>query len=209
MLSNILKIFSVFCFVQLVSLTCFADAPIYVYRERNGVLRFTDRAPASSVKSIIFQPRTHFVSRIKFSYKNNNNKLLQHAKYSSLIENAAFKHQLDRALIQAVIHAESGFNPHAVSPKGARGLMQLMPGTAKRFGVNNAFSPELNIRAGSQYLRTLLNRYRGRTDLALAAYNAGEGAVERHKGIPPYPETREYVRRVLQLKKRYSAPVHG
>jgi soluble lytic murein transglycosylase-like protein len=104
---------------------------------------------------------------------------------------------VDPALIRAIIRVESNFQPLARSRRGAQGLMQLMPATAGRFAVGNAFDPAENIRGGVRYLRTLLDLFPGQLALALAAYNAGENAVIRFKGIPPYPETREYVRRVL------------
>ncbi len=114
------------------------------------------------------------------------------------IANAADRHGLDRALLAAMVEVESGFHPRAVSPKGARGLMQLMPATAKRFGVTDPFDPLQSLDGGAQYLHWLLERFEGRTDLALAAYNAGEGAVDRHGGqIPPYGETLRYVNGVL------------
>lgn len=120
-----------------------------------------------------------------------------------VVEQAAEDHRLDPALLLAVIHAESGFNPLAVSPKGAVGLMQLMPTTARRYGTADLRDPRQNIRAGAAHLRYLLGRY-GDVSLALAAYNAGEGAVERYgMRIPPYAETQEYVPRVLSLYRRY------
>jgi hypothetical protein len=117
--------------------------------------------------------------------------------YAELIGGAAERHRLPPELLTAVAIAESALDPRAVSPKGARGLLQLMPDTATRFGVTDLHDPRQNIEAGAQYLHWLLERFEGRTDLALAGYNAGEGAVERHGGIPPYPETRSYVARVL------------
>jgi len=106
---------------------------------------------------------------------------------------------LDPHLVLAVIAAESAFDKTAVSPKGAQGLMQLMPDTASRFGVSNAFDPVQNLRGGMTYLAWLIENFRGDLDLALAGYNAGEGAVEQHRGIPPYQETREYVRRIRSV----------
>lgn len=123
---------------------------------------------------------------------------LREKPFAQAIEAAAQRHDLDPALVHAVIHVESRHRPDARSPKGAVGLMQLMPQTAARFGVTKAEAPELNIAGGTRYLRWLLDRFDQRVDLALAAYNAGEGAVIRHRGqIPPYQETQHYVPAVL------------
>ena len=113
-----------------------------------------------------------------------------------LVREAAERHRVDPALIRAVIETESNWNPAAVSRKGARGLMQLIPSTAQRFGVNDMFNPKQNIDAGVRYLKALLERYNGNLELALAAYNAGEGAVDRAHGIPAFRETVNYVQRV-------------
>jgi len=117
--------------------------------------------------------------------------------YADAIEDAARRHGLDPALLAAVAQVESAFDAGAISPKGARGLLQLMPDTARRFGVDDAFDAMQNIDGGARYLGWLLERYGGSTELALAGYNAGEGAVDRFDGIPPYRETRTYVDRVM------------
>ena len=122
------------------------------------------------------------------------------SKYEALIAEAAQANQLDPALVKAVIAVESAYDPGAISPKGATGLMQLMPGTATRFGVKKIADPKDNIGGGTRYLRTLLKLFNGRLDLTLAAYNAGEGAVQRYKNtIPPYAETQNYVKLVMQF----------
>jgi Transglycosylase SLT domain len=113
------------------------------------------------------------------------------------VKEAANANGLDPNLVDLVIRMESGYNPGAVSPKGARGVMQLMPGTASLYGVHNAFDPVQNIRGGVRYLRDLLQRFDSNVALALAAYNAGPEAVDRHGGVPPYAETRGYVRSIL------------
>jgi soluble lytic murein transglycosylase-like protein len=118
--------------------------------------------------------------------------------YESTVREAAVRHAVSPTLVDAVIRVESGYDPTAVSPKGASGLMQLMPGTAARLGVADRFDPRESIGGGVRHLRHLLDRYRGDVALALAAYNAGERAVDNHRGIPPYPETTRYVRMVLQ-----------
>jgi soluble lytic murein transglycosylase-like protein len=113
------------------------------------------------------------------------------------VSTASATFHLDPDLVNSVIHAESGFNAHAVSPKGARGLMQLMPGTANQLGVNDAFDPEANVTGGSRYLRELLERYNFDLVKALAAYNAGPERVEQYQGVPPFRETRAYVARIV------------
>jgi soluble lytic murein transglycosylase-like protein len=115
-----------------------------------------------------------------------------------VIQGASHKQLLDADLVNSVIRAESGFNPHAVSPKGARGLMQLMPDTAFTLGVTNSFDPKQNVEGGTQYLRWLLDRYNYDLAKALAAYNAGPHRVEQYHGIPPYAETRAYVSRIIR-----------
>jgi soluble lytic murein transglycosylase-like protein len=114
-----------------------------------------------------------------------------------VVDSASAAYHLDPDLVNSVIHAESGFNSHAVSPKGARGLMQLMPGTANQLGVNDAFDPQSNVTGGSRYLRALLERYNFDLVKALAAYNAGPERVEQYQGVPPFRETRAYVARIV------------
>ena len=123
--------------------------------------------------------------------------------YSSEVKAAATEFGVEEAVVRAIIHAESAFRPNAVSHAGAQGLMQLMPPTAARFGVSDSYDAGQNIRGGVQYLAWLLKRFNGDLTLAAAGYNAGEGAVDRHGGVPPYSETQYYVKRVAQLADRY------
>lgn len=128
---------------------------------------------------------------------------LNNAAYSAEVKRIAMKYEVDPALVRAVIHAESAFNVKALSNKGAQGLMQLMPGTAKDLGVRNAFDANQNIEGGVKYLAGLLKQFDGDIKLAIAAYNAGPNAVKKYNGIPPYAETKVYVERVGILHQRY------
>ena len=128
-----------------------------------------------------------------------------HREIEALVRQLAPRYAIDPKLVMAVISVESGFNARAVSPKNAQGLMQLIPETAERFGVRRVFDPAENIQGGLAYLRWLMAFFKGEVRLVLAAYNAGEGAVERHKGVPPYAETRNYVERISSM---YGKPTH-
>ncbi|MFC5526610.1 lytic transglycosylase domain-containing protein [Rhodanobacter ginsengisoli] len=128
--------------------------------------------------------------------------------YADTIRAASLEYGVDEAFLRAIIHAESAFNPRALSLKGAQGLMQLMPATASDMGVLDAFDSAQNIRGGARYLSLLLHDFNGNERLAAAAYNAGPGAVQRYKGVPPYAETQVYVERVDTLRKRYGAVIH-
>jgi soluble lytic murein transglycosylase-like protein len=129
--------------------------------------------------------------------------------YADVIRSASAESGVDEALLRAIIHAESAFNPRALSIKGAQGLMQLMPGTGRDMGVMDAFDANQNIRGGARYLALLLKSFNGDERLAAAAYNAGQGAVQRYNGVPPYAETQVYVERVGQLRKRYGTSLRG
>jgi soluble lytic murein transglycosylase len=129
--------------------------------------------------------------------------------YEKLIDRVARAEGLDTDLLRAVVEAESNFDPNAISKKGAVGLMQLMPETARGMGVTDPFHPAKNLEAGARYLRRLIDKYQGKLTLALSAYNAGEKAVDEYKGIPPYPETREYVEKVLKAYGKGAKDLQG
>lgn len=135
--------------------------------------------------------------RRSWRYSEHSRPLFKSA-YNDIIIEAARHHDVDAALVSAVIKAESDYDPRIVSHKGARGLMQLMPATAKRFGVSNSFDPRQNIYGGTKYLRWLLKRFDGNADLAVAAYNAGEGNVDKYDGVPPFRETVTYIGRIAK-----------
>ena len=179
-------------------------SPIYVIRERGGVIRFSTNPPKPGVVAEVFTSKGSTYSVIGNGYRFSLGKIDTRA-YNETIIRAAKIYQVDPSLLRAVIHAESGFNPRAVSPKGAIGLMQLMPETAKMHGVTTPFEPTQNIYGGARHLALLLRKYSGNLSLTLAAYNAGEEAVSRYGGVPPYSETQEYVKRVQMLKRRYGS----
>lgn len=181
----------------------------YSYVDANGVTNYSNHRPkgVGSIKVIkseyaIFSQPSCYACGLATSYSFGSVKL-NTAAFAAEIRAAALAYGVEEAVVRAIIHAESAYRPHVQSHKGAQGLMQLIPATAKRFGVNDSFDPAQNINGGVQYLSWLLRRYKQDLTLAAAAYNAGEGAVDRYGGVPPYKETRLYVARVGQLAERY------
>lgn len=180
--------------VMVVAWSTASHADIYRFVDSKGVIHFSNVPTNPSYRLYMKEERG---SRPLSSEP----KLPSRAKldrYDPLIQHTARRHGLDHSLVTAVIKVESDFDPGAVSVKGARGLMQLMPGTARELGVRDSFDPWENVEGGVRYLRNLLEFFNGNLPLALAAYNAGREAVLQHGGIPPYPETRQYVEKVLQ-----------
>jgi hypothetical protein len=192
--------------VTLVSPVSSAHADIYVFTEKDGTVRFTNRQPPTGVKAKVFTGKgTRYSVYGSWSGARGGSGKIFRDRYNEFIRHSAAMHRVDPSLIKAVIHAESAFNPRAVSPKGALGLMQLMPDTARQWGVRKPFDPASNIHGGTQHLAMLLRKYHGNLVYTIAAYNAGEEAVRRHGGIPPYQETRDYVKKVLHLQRRYAS----
>lgn len=175
-----------------------ADAELYMYRDSRGALHFSN-APANPRYQPYRPPALAGSGRIRFRPDPARRKA-----YDPIIRAAARRYRVDHALVKAVIRAESDFIPYAKSPKGALGLMQLMPATARQYNVWRALEPRENIEAGTQHLRGLLDLYDGNVRLALAAYNAGAEAVSKHRGVPPYRETVEYLDRVLRFHAQYA-----
>ena len=171
-----------------------AGTGLYRYVDERGVVHFTN-APSdrrysriTALRSLATRPRVTYFTPVR--------------AYDDLIRRASRRHGVPAALVKAVIHAESAFNPRAVSPKGAMGLMQLMPATAQDLGVAKPFHASENVQGGTRYLRSLHDRY-GNWTHTLAAYNAGPTAVDHYRGVPPFTETRQYVKRVLSYYRRY------
>ncbi|MDR6982291.1 soluble lytic murein transglycosylase-like protein [Rheinheimera pacifica] len=179
-----------------------ASPTIAVYKsvKSDGTAMFSDRQPLNRPFQLV---RYDCFACDPGSKVNWHTVPLYILPFNQFIAKAADEHQLDPALIRAVIHAESSFRPSAISRKGAVGLMQLMPDTARQLGISDASAPEQNIAAGSRYLAQLLKQHNGELPLALAAYNAGSSNVRRYNGIPPFAETQAYVERVAILHKRY------
>jgi soluble lytic murein transglycosylase-like protein len=168
-----------------------ARADVYVHKDKDGVLTFTNVPNHSGFRRVL---RESISPLPRQTYRSN---------FEDFIISASTRHSIDPDLIRAVIKTESDFNSNARSSKGAMGLMQLMPDTARQHNVLDAYNPLENIEGGVRHLRLLLSHYRGNLELSLAAYNAGINAVERHGGIPPYAETRQYVQRVLRFYNGY------
>jgi soluble lytic murein transglycosylase-like protein len=178
------------------------DEIVYRYQDRDGVVSYSGVRPADADYEVI---RFQCYACDPDSPVDWHNTPLFANRFTDIINAAANRFDLDPALVQAVIHAESAFNPAAVSPKGAQGLMQLMPATARELNVANALDARQNILGGANYLARMLQRFDGDTSLATAAYNAGPGTVGRYGGIPPYAETKAYVKRVSILRDRYAS----
>jgi hypothetical protein len=170
------------------------SADIFTRRNDRGVLEATDRPATGEGYKLAYKSKGIVIHSASF-HPSSANAL----RFEPFVLEAAAREGVSPDLVRAVIHTESAFDPLAVSSAGARGLMQLMPDAARRFGVQNALDPRDNILGGVRYLRVLLKMFQGDVALTVAAYNAGEGAVTRHGGIPPYRETREYVRKILAL----------
>jgi len=181
-----------------------ARARIYTYVDEQGVRHYTDVPDSNRYRLLVLSPQDRTASGDHY----DSMLLAKAGQYDSIIEKAAQSASVEPNLLRAVIVVESGFNSRAVSKRGAVGLMQLMPATASRFGVSNPYDPRENVHAGARYLKFLMDRFGQNVRLALAAYNAGEDAVDRNGGqIPPFSETMAYVPRVLKIYRMLEDPL--
>jgi hypothetical protein len=181
------------------------QADVFVYQLPGGSRIVTDHALNNRDYRLVRQSKDSKGAGTLISSRRIQYAVTDPGTYDRLIRRTAARNQVDGALIKAVMHVESAFNPHAVSDKGAQGLMQLMPETAQRYGAEDLFDPVQNVQAAALYLKDLQKRFKNNTRLVLAAYNAGENAVLRYKGVPPYDETRDYVRKVMRMHREYLA----
>lgn len=185
---------------------------VYRVEKPDGSVEYTNLAPHGAKGRAVTTLFTYIATCVACNLHSTidwNRVRLNLTAYADAIRMASAESGVNEAFLRAVIHAESAFNPNALSLKGAQGLMQLMPGTASDMGVLDAFDATQNIRGGARYLAQLLKTFGGDEQLAAAAYNAGPGAVLRYNGVPPYAETQVYVKRVGELRKRYGAAVRG
>ena len=191
---NYLKLIGIFSLMLVVLLVVVLPvrADIYRYIDENGIMHFTN-TPTSSIQKY----------RIYLKEKPRVIQRYSSEKYDDLISDASERHGVSFPLLKAIIKAESDFDPHVVSKKGATGLMQIMPENFKPLGIRDPFDPWQNINAGARYFKQMYDRFKGRLALSLAAYNAGPSAVDYYKTIPPYEETEEYVRRVMKYYYNY------
>jgi soluble lytic murein transglycosylase-like protein len=181
-----------------------AGAQIYAWKDINGTLVLSDRKLVDGAQTYAVPDAPAIRSTTPIASR------ARREMFESLVQEHAARHHLRPELVRAVIQVESGFNPRARSPKGAMGLMQLMPATAAELGVRDPYDPAENIRGGTAYLRRLLDRFDGDEELALAAYNAGAGAVDKYgRQVPPYRETKEYVKKVAAADGRSPAVVRA
>ena len=203
-INKVIIFFSIFLFPTAVS----AEG-LYAFKSARGVVTFTSRKPMGRNFWAFAPGRSVKIRSIPLSYRFSSKTSAKSSRYDNVISSLAQRYGVEAALVKAVMHAESSFNHRAKSGAGAAGLMQLMPATARRFGVSNIWSPLDNIVGGVKYLSWLNHEFQGNLMLVAAGYNAGENAVKKYGGIPPYSETKGYVSRVMFLRKLYKCDLSG
>lgn len=191
-----------YAWLLLLFLPLYVAADIYKYTDADGIVHYTNVKPGGERNYQTFNFPC-YASDPKCNDVDWERVPLNTSVFRDEIELAAVRYSVDESLIRAIIHSESAFQPDALSPKGAQGLMQLMPAMQAELNVSDPYNPESNIEGGSYHLSRVLNEFEGNVELAAAAYNAGSGAVKKYQGVPPYSETREYVKRVQILYRRY------
>lgn len=197
---SVLVFLSFFCTIIIILSPQSVKAEIYTFEDENGTVHFSN-VPTDPQYKMIIPPKIE--KRVPSYLSLKSGKETKKADYNKLIEAKSFKYGLDPALVKAVISVESDFNPNAVSVKGARGLMQLMPMTANELGVFNSFDPDANVDGGVRYLKYLLDYFAWDVDLALAAYHAGIMRVIQNTGVPPIPATHQYIGKVKTNYRKY------
>jgi soluble lytic murein transglycosylase-like protein len=191
----------------IVGLLALASSPssnataVYKYTDKSGIINYTNKTPPHGVGARVVM--TYCFACDPHSKVDWNQTGLNTNSFNTEIKTALAAHPIDEALVRAIMHAESAYNPDALSKAGAVGLMQLMPAKASEFGINDRYDPAQNIAGGVQFLEFLLNLFDGDVELVMASYNAGENAVMKYSGVPPYAETQVYVKRVGILYQRY------
>ncbi|MCC7459969.1 MAG: lytic transglycosylase domain-containing protein [Proteobacteria bacterium] len=195
-------------FIQIVLLVLVSPLaiaePIYQYEDKDGTIHFTDTPPDEhAVRE--YKPKALFVVTHKPATRHARfYNMASKGMIAPIIQNLAQYHEMDPFLVEAVVKAESDYDPMAISRVGAQGLMQIMPMTAMDLGLKNPFDPKENLDAGIRHLKKLMAKYESNLDLALAAYNAGEMAVSKYKGVPPYPETIDYIQKIKKYYSQFS-----
>ena len=188
--------------VLFASVSLNVQARVYLYQMPDGSRLVSDR-PLINTKAKLVRRSKDLSNMGHYAARRTLRAKKQMRALSGLIYHQSKKYDIDESLVKAVIYTESYFNPNATSHKGASGLMQLMPATAEKYGVNDLYNPRQNIIAGIKHLKYLLSRYPYKLKFAIAAYNAGENAVDKYNGIPPYKETQGYVKKVMKHYKRF------
>ena len=210
MVLMVLRVKNIVCYLAFLAVSMLAlDAPadIYSYTDKNGTVHFTNSRPkgknSKKFKVYLKTPKNRMARPGVVPIPARSTDPARYSRFDASIKEASRTHTIPEYFIRAVIRVESDYDPRVVSVAGAQGLMQLMPGTAKRMGCKNSFDPHQNIMGGTRYLRHLANMFGGDMVLTIAGYHAGEGAVRKYNGVPPYNSTKGYIQKVLKFYYRF------